>query len=594
MKRLYYAILLVCVSVITFNCQKEIRYSGLGVPGTGNNNAVPVKATLQGNIIDETGQPATNVMVKVGDKTATTNAEGYFRIINASLDKNAALIIAEKAGYFKAFRSFNATSGANYVMIKLIKKTVAGMIDAILGGSVTLSNGSKITLPANAVVKASGGNIYSGNINVSATYIDPTAGDIAQTVPGSFMADDKNNKRVTLASYGMLAVELESATGEKLQIAPGSVATLTTPIPTSIQSSAPATIALWYMNEQTGIWKEEGTAVKSGNNYVGEVKHFSFWNCDISIPAVTLSATLKTGKGVPIVHGVVRLTLTAAGSPSQASGWTDSLGQVSGLVPANQPLLLEVLDPCNNAVYTQSIGSLSKNTDLGTITITNSSSPSLITIEGQLKNCSNQPVTNGYTIINCDNISRYVSVNDKGEFATSFLRCSGGSAIIEVLGVDEATQQQGTSVNVAITTPITNTGNIIACGVLSTQYINYTLDAVDYSITSVANDSLSSYTYPTQSTPPLFTWISGLKMADNKYISLNFNHDAATGTYPLSALSIQGFDSVILVQPSNVILTNYPQSAGDFYEGTFSGQFKKMDTPLPVHTINGSFRIRRL
>ncbi len=207
------------------------------------------------------------------------------------------------------------------------------------------------------MVKASGGNPYSGNINVYATYIDPTADDIAQAMPGSFMADDKNNKRVTLTSYGMLAVELESSAGEKLQIAPGSVATLTTPIPSSIQSSAPATIALWYVNEQTGIWKEEGSAIKKGNNYIGEVKHFSFWNCDISIPAVTLSVTLKTGKGVPIVHGVVRLTLSAPGSPSQAYGNTDSLGQVSGLVPANQPIVLEVLDPCNNAVYTKSIGS---------------------------------------------------------------------------------------------------------------------------------------------------------------------------------------------------------------------------------------------
>lgn len=591
MKRLY-AILLVSISVITFNCQKEISYSGPGVPGT-DNNAAPVKATLQGNIIDEMGQPAINVVVQVGNKTATTNVDGYFRIVNASLDKNAALVIAEKAGYFKALRSFKATSGANHVMIKLIKKTVEGTIDGIAGGSVTLSNGSKIVLPANAVVKASGGSPYTGSVNVYAAYIDPTDDDIAQLVPGSFMADDKNDKRVTLTSYGMLAIELESASGEKLQIAPGSSATLTTSIPSSIQLSAPATISLWYVDEQTGIWKEEGSAIKKGNNYVGEVKHFSFWNCDISIPVVTLSATLTTGKGVPIAHGLVRLTLAAAGSLTQAYGWTDSLGQVSGLVPANQPLLLEVLDPCNNAAYTQNIGSLSKNTDLGTITVTNSNSPALITIEGQLKDCSNQPVTKGYTIIKCDNISRYVSVNDKGEFTTSFLRCSGGAAIIEVLGVDEAAQQQGTSVNVAITSPVTTTGNIISCGILSTQYINYTLDAVDYSITSAANDSLTSYTYSTQTIPPLTTWIRGLKMADNKYISLSFNHDAATGTYPLSALSTQGFDSVMLVQPSNVILTKYPESAGGFYEGTFSGQLKKMDTPLTVHNINGSFRIRR-
>ena len=47
------------------------------------------------------------------------------------------------------------------------------------GGAVTLSNGAKIVLPANGVVKAAGG-AYSGTINVYAAYIDPTSSDIAR------------------------------------------------------------------------------------------------------------------------------------------------------------------------------------------------------------------------------------------------------------------------------------------------------------------------------------------------------------------------------------------------------------------------------
>ncbi len=127
MKRYYYLILLICISIITFNCQKEINYSGPELPGPGNNgNVSPINATLQGNIIDETGQPAAGVSVQTGNKTVITDANGYFRIVNAALDKNAALVTAEKGGYFKAFRSFKATSGANHVIIKLLKKTSAG------------------------------------------------------------------------------------------------------------------------------------------------------------------------------------------------------------------------------------------------------------------------------------------------------------------------------------------------------------------------------------------------------------------------------------------------------------------------------------
>jgi hypothetical protein len=592
MKRLYYILLLLCVSVFTFNCQKEISNSG-GNPGTGN-NASPITATLQGNIVDENGQPASGVMVRVGSKTATTNARGYFRISNAALDKNASLVTAEKAGYFKSFRSFNATSGTNHVMLKLIKKVSAGTIDAVSGGNVSLSNGAKIALPANGVVKASGGSAYTGSFRVYAAYIDPTASDIAQTVPGSFMADDKDGKRVTLASYGMLAVELESTAGEKLQIASGSVATLTTPIPSSLQATAPASIALWYVNEETGVWKEEGTATKNGTNYIGEVKHFSFWNCDINVPGITFSATLKNNEGVPIVHGEVRLTRPGTGWLSQGYGYTDTLGQVSGLVPANEALVLEVLDPCGNAVYTQNVGPFTQNTNIGVITVSNPASTSILTITGQLNNCSSTAVTNGYALINYENVTRYAAVNSSGQFTVSFLKCSGGPATCEVLGVDQTAQQQGASVTVTITTPVTNTGTIVACGVSAAQFINYTVDGNNYSLTSAANDSLMAYTYGGQTTGSFSTWMSGLRVSNGDNIYFGFNHTAATGTYPLNSISVQNFDSLTIVQPSNVTLTVYPAAVGGFFEGTFTGKFKEIASPLIIHNVNGSFRLRRL
>ncbi|MEI2747339.1 MAG: hypothetical protein V9E88_01095 [Ferruginibacter sp.] len=95
-----------------------------------------------------------------------------------------------------------------------------------------------------------------------------------------------------LTSYAMMAVELESAAGEKLQLKEGSEATLVFAVPAVAQSSAPASIPLWYVDEKIGLWREEGTATKQGNQYTGKVKHFSFWNCDFSTTGVTLSMTL--------------------------------------------------------------------------------------------------------------------------------------------------------------------------------------------------------------------------------------------------------------------------------------------------------------
>jgi hypothetical protein len=161
----------------------------------------------------------------------------------------------------------------NQVIIKLIRKDLSSSINSTSGGDVALLNGSKIFLPARGIIKSSGES-YAGTVNVYASYIDPTLQDISETIPGSFMADNKEGKRVSLTSFGMLAVELESSTGETLQIAPGNTATLSIPIPPSIASSPPSSISLWYMNEQTGTWKEEGSAKRNGNRLCGEVKHF--------------------------------------------------------------------------------------------------------------------------------------------------------------------------------------------------------------------------------------------------------------------------------------------------------------------------------
>ena len=112
---------------------------------------------------------------------------------------------------------------------------MSGTVSGTNGGEVNLSNGTKISLPANGIVKALDNSSYTGTVNVYAAYIDPSAADILERVPGSFMANDKDGKRVFLKSYGMMAVELQSTAGERLQIKSGNTATITSPITSSAQ-----------------------------------------------------------------------------------------------------------------------------------------------------------------------------------------------------------------------------------------------------------------------------------------------------------------------------------------------------------------------
>jgi hypothetical protein len=387
MRSKLHIVTLVLLSLFLVQCQKEASYTG--GPDPVIETPLPITAHLQGNVFNENDAPAAGVTIRVGSKTAITDSKGYFRILDAALDKRSALVTAEMNGYYKAFRSFAATSGTNHVEIKLIKRNVTGTIEAVTGGEVSVANGAKVQLAANGVVVASTGAAYTGTVNVYAAYIDPTSNDIDRTVPGSFMANDANNTRVLLASFGMMAVELSSPTGEKLQVKTGTTAKLTMPIPSSLQSSAPATIPLWYVDEQTGIWKEEGSATKSGGVYVGDVKHFTFWNCDLPNSTIPISFIVKNAAGEPIVH--VHVSIVRASQPNQGMvhGYTDSLGQGNPLVPANQALIMKIYDPCGNVIYTQNIGPFTQATNLGVITLPNTIT-GLVTITGTVNNwCCN-------------------------------------------------------------------------------------------------------------------------------------------------------------------------------------------------------------
>jgi len=298
--------------------------------------------------------------------------------------------------------------------------------------------------------------------------------------------------------------------------------------------------------------------------------------------------TLQSSKGSPMTYAQVRLT-----DPDgfQSYGWTDSLGQVAGLVPSNKNLLLEVLAyPCNEAIYSKNIGSFDQNSDLGVITINNSQSIS--SIRGKLLNCSNTPVTDGYAIIYCNDIVTYAAVNSEGNFTTDIVFCPGTIVSCKILPIDNKAKQQGSLTDINLTAPQTDVGNISACGTSSDQYINYTLDGIDHSLTSTTTDSLFGSTQLVQASPPNYTSIYGVHNPD--YIFIGYLHNNLTGTVPMLGLALSPFDSSTnLTQPFNITISNYAQNVGDFYEGHFSGQFTHYSTGAVLHNINCSFRVRR-
>lgn len=581
--------MLIVLAAACFNCQKEISEAFMFSTQL-NNELSPIITTLQGNVLDETGRPAQNVVITVGANITTTNSNGYFRITDATLDKNTTVVTAQVPGYFKAYRTFRATGGVNQVLIQLVKKTLTGTINATTGGEIKLPNGAVVKLEANGVTSHAGA--YSGDVNIFAAYIAPAAANIQSTIPGALMGDDKQNQRVVLESYGMLAVELESPSGEKLKIGNGSFATLTTPIPASLAAAAPTSIPLWYLDEITGVWKEEGSAEKKGNAYIGAVKHFSYWNCDIGLPAISFNASFEFASGATLNYQSVLIRLADGNANGYAYGYTDSLGQLSGLIPANKNLVLEIADQCGNIVYSKNIGPFNQNTDLGTLTIS-SSLTSLVTLKGKLVSCSNAPVTNGYVLISRNNMLSYVKTGASGEFVAEFLVCISVPEQVEITGLDISAFQQGSPLMVPLSSNTINAGNIVACGTSSLEFINYTVDAIDYSFNNIAIDSIYSYSQIDANNFANSTMYA-YRIGSSQHIQFDFNGIAQVGSHALKLQQVNAFDRIGLINPVNINITSFAGSVGSFHEGSFTGTFKDSTNLTLTHSVTCSFRVRRM
>lgn len=589
MRNLYASILAIAfLSACQREFSSDVYDATRGVSNSSIVKSEPIKANLQGNIYDENGQPAENVLIKVGSKNISTDVNGYFRIADASLDKNASLVSAEKAGYLPAYRSFCANTGTNQVVIRLFKKISAGTINAVSGGEVSLSNGSKISLPVNGVVTAATGKAYTGDVTVYAAYIDPSSQEIVESVPGSFIADDKDGNRVVLASFGMLSVELESASGEKLQIAAGTAATLTTAIPSSLQAAAPATIPLWYSDQQTGIWKEEGNATKMGNNYVGQVKHFSTWNCDLPNSAVIVSLTLKNAEGQTLPNACVKVQSKGT-SPISGYAWTDSLGRFSEYVPVNQSLDLFVVNPCHETEYIKSVGPFTGNSDIGDVLVRGLLS--VVTVTGQLSGCAETP-SKTYAVISLDNMIHYAAADAHGNFSTRFTYCAGAKNILKVFGIDASILQKGEVVTLQATAPVTNAGIINTCnGGSVEEYIIYSYDSVT---THVILDTLTAYPHYFQGQSGSNTsMIIGHTPNTATQFILSFTNEEKPGTFPLSRISIgdpvrNGFVN------ASITITNFPLKKGEFYEGSFSSEIHSgIGASGTIYKLKGRFKVKR-
>ena len=532
-----------------------------------------VNVAFAGRIVDETGAPITGAQVQAGTEIVTTDGNGVFRTKSVKLPDNDAIVTVSKIGYFEFSRAYYVENNAlKTVTIELLKKTQVGSFDNASGGTVSIPGGPTLKFPPNSVNT-------SGNIRVFAHYLNPEDVALGLFMPGDLRAINAGGTEQALGTYGMVAVELEGA-GGKAQIATGMEVELAMPIMSTQASQAPSEIALWYFDTAKARWMEEGSAQKTGNQYVGKVKHFSFWNCDVGLPLIHLNGSVFIGDlQHPLANAVVKLVSTASGWPGYAS--TDNEGQFGGGViqGVEMELTIQLYDECGAQVlYTQTIGPFSSNTTLPPIILSNSIS-NAITVTGTLEDCTGDPVSNGYVQIG----NTVVFSDANGVFTYNTFNCSGNSSVqVHAFDLDNLKESPVQTFNLP---PSGNfdIGTLTVCTGLD-EFIQYTIDGETTTIpdpTGTVLDSLNGH---------LTVYLYNYNGTINS-ISMEFEA-TQPGIYPMQAMRINNIN-VPPAQCANVTtdLTSYPANLGDYFIGTFGGTF--LDIESTSHTVSGTYRVKR-
>lgn len=572
---------LLIVAATFFACQKELSTDPGDTSLTNLTFTPNISTSIHGRIVDELNAPLQGVSVKAGGTTVVTNINGEFELNNVNVYDQAAFVQATKQGYFNGSRTIVANQGTVHsVEIKMIPNQSMGTIDMAAGGTVTLANGTAVSLPASSVVVATSNTPYTGNVSVSLAWIDPTSDFLENEMPGDLRGIDAANAQMGLESFGMIAVELRGASGEKLQVAAGKKAAVKFFLPASIVASAPAEIALWSFNETTGLWKQEGTATKAGNFYNAEVSHFSFWNCDAPFPLVRFSATIKYANGEPVKNRSVRIKHPTRNGYTY--GRTDTAGVVRGLIPANQSLRLDVMNLCNTPLHTQNIGPYSTATQIS-ITISGNNVQAA-TVFGTATNCAGVPIANGIAnLVTGQRSFRTAIVN--GAYNFNLAICSTSQAATLVL-IDTANGQQVSS-TLSLTAGANNAGALSACGTSIAQFINFTVNGIAHSLLPPA-DSLSAR-YNLQSAR---TNVSGSSRNQGvtKNIEFQFNGNT-TGSHNLTSIFVNTPGGMGSLQ-ANTITANITEygPAGGYVAGSFAGNITDSLVSRPIQC---TFRVRR-
>lgn len=299
MKKFSLAFLLIFLisAVFTFQACDSTSSDGDDPNTPGTTNAGVLLGEVKG--VSTYGSPSDldGVTVTIGSSTAVSNAQGWFSIPSVPAGTRVQVKF-EKDGYVTTYKLVDMVVGQTSFVEATLSVVGTTATVGTSGGTVNVNGGATVTFGNNAFSNG-------GAADVEATYFSPTSSHFADAFPGDFTGRSTSGTEGTLESFGFMEVNLTSG-GNAVNLASGQTATLSIPVPSGM-SNPPATIPLWYYDEAAGIWREEGSATLTGNQYVGTVTHFTSWNWDRLYDIAYITGRVVDIDLNPVNHAYVKI-----------------------------------------------------------------------------------------------------------------------------------------------------------------------------------------------------------------------------------------------------------------------------------------------
>ncbi len=258
------------VEEVTITCGGSATFNISKVTRCGCQACEIPKSYISGVVVGLKGaveKPIAYCEIKVGNDYYYSGGKGAFKLKVPDDKQRLAVVFKdsfdlEYADFTKVFRIVKGQSLFSKIVMRV--KPAPKPFNSFepfkvpLGDSFVDSAFAEIEIPENALLKEDG-TIYSGQANLRLSVMDPRNVSDVLTAPADFSTVDEDGEEQLLVTYGMLNLDFEDDSGNKLSTSkPIKMFIDPEKLNIAVDSNGNTTTKLWWLDEKTGRWMEAG------------------------------------------------------------------------------------------------------------------------------------------------------------------------------------------------------------------------------------------------------------------------------------------------------------------------------------------------